>query len=51
LQVIGPLVLGDFLEHDLETAKLVFERGGAAIFLLGLQILGGKIRGHGWLPG
>src|SRR5262245_14868123 len=46
LQLVGPLVLGDLAEHQLQAAQLVFRRLRAAIFLFSLLVLRSKIRGH-----
>jgi hypothetical protein len=40
-------MLGDLLQHDLKTLHLLLERRGSTIFLLGFEVLGGKIRRHG----
>ena len=47
LEVIGPLVFGDLLEHHLKAFQLLVERGGSTVFLLRLEVLLCKIRGHG----
>ena len=46
LEVVGPLVFGDLLEHDLETGQFFLEGRGPAVFCLGLQILLGEIGWH-----
>ena len=49
LEVVGPLVLGDLLEHDLQTGQFFLARRGPAVFLLGLQVLLGEIGWHACL--
>ena len=44
--MVGPLVLGDLLEHDLEAGQFFLAGRGPAVFRLGLQVLLGEIGGH-----
>ena len=46
LEVVGPLVLGDLLEHDLEAGQFFLAGRGPAVFCLGLQVLLGEIGWH-----
>jgi hypothetical protein len=47
LKVVGPLMFGDLLHHHLKALQFLFECLRATILLLGLQVLLGKIGGHG----
>ena len=46
LKMVGPLMLGNLLEHHLQALQFFFDTGRPAVFLLGFAILLCKIGGH-----